>query len=85
MATDFLCGAGAALLGRSPRLSSSILSEVKPSTGEPDAGEPPVRFGGRGDRDHSILPTPIFLFVFNEKQQMLRYAQHDRYPFSAAC
>jgi hypothetical protein len=25
-----------------------------------------------------------FLFVFNEKQQMLRWAQHDRYPFSAA-
>ena len=35
----------------------SILSEVKPSTGEPDAGNPPVRFGGRGDRTQSVLPS----------------------------
>ena len=28
--------------------ASSILFEVKPPTGEPDAGDPPVRFGGRG-------------------------------------
>ena len=27
---------------------SSILSEVRPPTGEPYAGDPPVRFGGRG-------------------------------------
>ncbi|MGA2959928.1 MAG: hypothetical protein ABSF48_29955, partial [Thermodesulfobacteriota bacterium] len=40
---------------------SSILFEVKPPTGEPDAGDPPVRFGGRGDRNQSALPTPIEL------------------------
>lgn len=28
-------------------------------TGEPYAGKPPVRFGGRGDRTQSVLPTPI--------------------------
>ena len=28
------------------------------STGEPDAGEPPVRFGGRGDLK-TVVPTPI--------------------------
>jgi hypothetical protein len=44
---------------RRPRLDRSILFEVRPPTGEPDAGDPPVRFGGRGDRDHSVLPTPI--------------------------
>ena len=27
----------------------SVLFQVTPSTGEPDAGNPPVRFGGRGD------------------------------------
>ena len=27
-------------------------------TGEPDAGNPPVRFGGRGDRNKSGLPYP---------------------------
>jgi len=30
----------------------------KPLTGEPDAGNPPVRFGGRGDVPTAI-PTPI--------------------------
>ena len=32
----------------------------KPLTGEPDAGNPPVRFGGRGGANHAI-PTPIAL------------------------
>jgi len=35
----------------SPRRSASdrsTLSEVRPPTGEPDAGDPPVRFGGGG-------------------------------------
>jgi hypothetical protein len=27
----------------------SIKSEIKLPTGEPDAGNPPVRFGGRGN------------------------------------
>src|SRR5712671_5349827 len=33
--------------------------QVTPPTGEPDAGDPHVRFGGRGDRNQSMLPTPI--------------------------
>ena len=28
-------------------------------TGKPDAGNPPVRFGGRGDRKQPVFPTPI--------------------------
>jgi hypothetical protein len=28
-------------------------------------------------------PEDLLLFVFNNKQQMLPYAQHDRYPFSS--
>src|SRR5436190_6274054 len=43
--------------------------EVRPPTGEPDAGDPPVRFGGRGGRNQSSLPTPIefegFAIPFN--------------------
>jgi len=31
----------------------------QPPTGEPYAGDPHVRFGGRGDRDSPVLPTPI--------------------------
>src|SRR5262249_30449862 len=35
------------------------LSEVRPLTGEPDAGDPPVRFGGRGAATQCGFPTPI--------------------------
>ena len=35
----------------------SVPSWVSPPTGEPDAGDLPVRFGGRGRREP--LPTPI--------------------------
>jgi len=58
-------GKSAAFAGRGfsacemPMSSSPVLSQVKPSTGEPDAGDPHVRFGGRGDRNQSVLPTPI--------------------------
>jgi hypothetical protein len=31
----------------------------RPLTGEPDAGDPPVRFGGRGSGRNPALPTPI--------------------------
>jgi hypothetical protein len=31
---------------------------TNPLTGEPDAGDPPVRFGGRGEVK-SLIPTPI--------------------------
>ncbi len=41
--------------------------EVKPSTGEPDAGDPPVRFGGRGGRNQSALPTPIRSAIGNSE------------------
>jgi hypothetical protein len=30
------------------KIGQSILFEVTPPTGKPDAGNPPVRFGGRG-------------------------------------
>ena len=42
-----------------PVSDRSILCEVRPPTGEPDAGDPPVRFGGRGIRIQSIPPTPV--------------------------
>ena len=45
-----LCGARALQLERGPRCRRSILDEVRPPTGEPYAGEPHVRFGGRGNR-----------------------------------
>ena len=45
------------VVGVNPRQSEPI-SEMRPLTGEPDAGNPPVRFGGRGEVQ-SLVPTPI--------------------------
>jgi hypothetical protein len=42
-----------------PSGNTPVLIEVKPPTGDPDAGNPPVRFGGRGDANQCIVPTPI--------------------------
>src|SRR4051794_35545526 len=42
------CGAGVVELENGRCDVPSILSEVTPPTGEPYAGKPPVRFGGRG-------------------------------------
>ena len=47
--------------GNSPSRGQSILTKVKPSTGEPDAGEPLVRFGGKGVRNQSDFLTPILI------------------------
>ena len=33
--------------------------EGEPPTGKPCAGDPPARFGGRGGRNKTALPTPI--------------------------
>jgi hypothetical protein len=43
------------------RAKSRSLSRENPPTGKPDAGDPPVRFGGRGGAHHAI-PTPILGF-----------------------
>ena len=61
LAECLLCRARVVQSESRPCTGRSILSEVKPSTGEPDAGNPPVRFGGRGDRTQSVFPTPIIL------------------------
>ena len=58
----------------------SLLSEVNPPTGEPDAGDPPVRFGGRGEPGPLGPPYPyLFLFVFDENSPPRRaYRRADR-------
>src|SRR5208283_1499883 len=61
LAECLLHGVRVVLLAYSPCDGLSILWEVRPPTGEPDAGDPPVRFGGRGNGIQSILPTPIKL------------------------
>src|SRR5258707_8079417 len=45
----FFCGTRAVLSVRAPCFRTSILRQGDPLTGEPDAGDPPVRFGGRGN------------------------------------
>ena len=76
MATGLLCQAGVVLLSRGPRFGLSILSEVKPPTGEPDAGNPPVRFGGRGDRT-TVSPYPYPQYQNEATAEILRFALQD--------
>ena len=50
---------GVVLLTRSPAGVPSAPYGVKPPTGEPDAGNPPVRFGGRGSQVDNWLSLPL--------------------------
>ena len=49
----------AAVLGSGTRVDADNRTTTNPLTGEPDAGDPPVRFGGRG-KVQTLVPTPIF-------------------------
>ena len=53
-----VCAAWAAVLGGGTRLVVGHRMITHPLTGEPDAGDPPVRFGGRG-WVQSLVPTSI--------------------------
>ena len=55
LAQPLLSGSWAFQPCRSPQSFTPVLIEVRPPTGEPDAGNPPVRFGGRGG-DEPFLP-----------------------------
>jgi len=59
----------------------------KPPTGEPDAGNPHVRFGGRGDRVHnrpSLPPIVTLSGPFPMRSGLLRFARNDRYVIATA-
>jgi len=58
LAKRILHKARAVLLQRGTCRSCQSVKTVRPSTGEPYAGKPPVRFGGRGGVQ-SAFPTPI--------------------------
>src|SRR6266849_5330520 len=45
-----------AVLGSGPRVDADNRSHTNPLTGKPDAGDPPVRFGGRGSGKPLSLP-----------------------------
>ena len=49
---------------RGPLFGLSVLSKVKPPTGEPCAGDPHARFGGKGDRESTGLPYPYQVLPF---------------------
>jgi hypothetical protein len=57
----------------SPRSDLSILFEVRPPTGEPDAREPHVRFGGGRSRD---LNQPLLPLSEEKTIQRRRQAAH---------
>src|SRR6266849_7300837 len=45
-----------AVLGSGPRVDADNRSHTNPLTGKPDAGDPPVRLGGRGSGKPLSLP-----------------------------
>ena len=61
---------------------SETVSMKKPPTGEPYAGKPPVRFGGRGRR--KPIPTPISARIAAQRHNIVRLrASHSWGPGSA--
>src|SRR5438445_7869641 len=50
-----------AVLGSGPRVDADNRSHTNPLTGKPDAGDPPVRFGGRGSGKPLSLPLSLSL------------------------
>jgi hypothetical protein len=55
---EMVCPPWAAVLGSGTRVDADNRKTTHPLTGEPDAGDPPVRFGGRG-WVQSPVPTSI--------------------------
>ena len=53
-----VCPSWAAELEGRPRVDADNRKTTNPLTGEPDAGDPPVGFGGRG-KVKTLVPTPI--------------------------
>src|ERR1039457_419136 len=51
-----VCPSWAAVLDSRTRVDADNRSTTNPLTGEPDAGNPPVRFGGRGKVKPLSLP-----------------------------
>src|SRR3990170_1654923 len=51
-----VCPPWAAVLGGRTRVDADNRKFTNPLTGEPDAGNPPVRFGGRGKVNPLSLP-----------------------------
>jgi len=56
LAERMVCPLWAAVLGSGTRVDADNRGNTNPLTGEPDAGDPPVRFGGRGKVNPLSLP-----------------------------
>src|SRR5260221_2182195 len=56
-----VCTSWAAVLGSRTRVDADNRSLTNPLTGEPDAGDPPVRFGGRGSGQPLSLPLSTLI------------------------
>ncbi len=69
---------------KAPMTRLPVLSQVRPPTGEPDAGDPHVRFGGRGSRTQSALPTPITAPPLRSSQAVAIPYQSGKSPYRSA-
>src|SRR6266568_5854815 len=64
LAEPLVCGSRVADFGSCPCVYGDNLTTKHPLTGEPDAGDPPVRFGGRGSANTLSLPLSIPLNTY---------------------
>src|SRR5712691_5931332 len=77
-----------AVLGSGPRVDADNRSHTNPLTGKPDAGDPPVRFGGRGSGKPLSLPLSLSFAkdsgpeAFKGESKALGRA--DYFPFNRA-
>ena len=62
---------------------SRSLSTEHPLTGKPDAGDPPVRFGGRGS-GYAVLPTPIVLVAASPRCEICGLCAHHQRTLTTA-
>src|SRR5260221_5029939 len=72
-----VCTSWAAVLGSRTRVDADNRSLTNPLTGEPDAGDPPVRFGGRGSGQPLSLPLSLRSFLIVKPSKSARFAGFD--------
>jgi len=78
MVKSLLCRTWAAQLAGCLRRGSPVPLRVRPPTGEPDAGDLHVRFGGRGRRDDCLsLPLSRISVLFAASRGWPAFAGHS--------
>src|ERR1039458_2089276 len=82
LAQSMVCPPWAAVLGSRTRVDAYNRTTTNPLTGEPDAGDPPVRFGGRGKVNPLSLPLSALPAVCSQLAINLDYCSAETQRFA---